>query len=187
MNLHASIDVSMRSSGLVILDNKGNLIDRNIVSNSEIVDEELLDKNSKDIVEYLEKFKLTTIAYEGLSFQGKSAYRDLIDGNYWHLRWSLKTHFPHCKTFVIPVERWRKQVIPLERKRELKQMIKDGEIPKSNWHKNECVRVLPKEIRKNFETFLNKEGYKKGSIYDITDSYWLGQFIIHHELTKCNI
>lgn len=185
MNYHASLDVSMRSTGIVILDDDGNLIDKNIVSNPDEDNEELLDKNSKDITGFLKQFELTTISYEGLSFQGKSAKRDLIDGNYWHLRWSLKTHFPHCDIFIIPVERWRKQVIPLERKRELKQLIKDGEMKKANWHKNECVRVLPDDIRENFEIFVEERKLKKGSIYDITDAYWLGHFIVHHELTNC--
>ena len=80
-----AIDLSLRSTGVVILNDLGILEDFRIVANKE-KDEELVIKNSKDILEFVKGRWIEHVAIEGLSFMSVSASKDLIAGNFWFLR-----------------------------------------------------------------------------------------------------
>lgn len=179
-----ALDVSMRCTGVCILSVEGELIDFGIVSNSEILDEELLDKNWRDVQKIIKPYKdnISHIVIEGLSFQSASKCRDLIDGNFWSIRHHLWKMFRGTKIEIVPVSRWRKLVIPIERQRELKELIKWGIVKKNNWQKIECVYKLPDDVKEKFEDYLEKHNYKNG-LFDLTDSYFIGQYIVNKQKT----
>jgi len=178
-----SLDISLRCTGITLLDLNGNLIDFTIIANEEIKNEQLLDKNQKDISEFVNKYSnvISKIAIEGLSFQSASKVRDLIDANFWGIRLLLWKKFKNIPIDIVPVTQWRKLVIPIERSRELKKLIKWGIVKKVNWQKIECVCKLPKKVKLRFEEYLGK---KKNGLFDLTDSYFLGQYIISLKIKK---
>lgn len=181
--LFTGIDLSLRNTGLVTLDKDGNLKDFAIVSNKEN-EEALIDNNVKDIMSYLINSNTTHIAIEGLSFMSVSSSRDIISGNYWHLRCSIYSLNKNCSTNkffleVVPVSRWRKFVISKERAKELKAT---GE---KKWQKKEVVRKLPLNIKEQFDLYIKGNKLKKDSIYDLTDAFWLSNYLrIQNEAIK---
>lgn len=177
----ASIDLSLRSTGVVILTYKGSFIDCNVIGHSELDNEALIEKNSKDILRFLRKYKsdIKRIAIEGLSYAGKNPRKDLIHGNFWVLRCAIKKEFPHIKIDVVPVATWRKYIITPDVRKEIKAKGLDN---KKGWQKVVCVDALSKDIKKKFLNYMkrNKSRLTKGkeSLYDLTDAYWIGKYII---------
>jgi len=190
--IHASIDLSLRSTGITIMDEAQNLLDCRIVSNLELKNESLIIKNTNDIINFIKEYEdISSIFIEGLSFMGISNSKDLIYGNFWGLRCALHLTFidKSVNIEIIPVTQWRKEVISKERQQELKETLgkyvikknkKGKEVKKFvmpvDWLKEECVRVLPENIRNVFEEYVKRCGFKKKSIYDLTDSFWLNKW-----------
>lgn len=171
MEYYASIDLSMRSTGVVILDKEGNLIDYTLVSNIED-NESLIIKNASHIINFLQKHEryLKKITLEGLAFLAISGMKDVIYGNFWYLRCTLMLTFPSIYVTIVPVTQWRKDVISKERAKELK-ITKD-----KAWAKKECVAKLPIEVSDKFREYILSNKFKKDSIYDLTDAYHLCMF-----------
>jgi hypothetical protein len=168
----ASIDLSLRSTGVCIMDWAGKLIDAKLFTPSakEWNDEELLMHIAESITEFLKKFSVSAIAIEGLSFNSFSSEKDKINGNFWHLRCALKEAFPEVPIGIIPVNSWRNHLLSKEEQREIKKSaIKDA-------IKKACVLRLPKEVEEAFSHNINANKHPSKCIYDLTDAYFLGKF-----------
>lgn len=167
-----SVDLSLRSSGVCILDSKGNLIDFKIVAPSvkEFNNEELLNYIAKDIIGFVSQYEknLKAVVIEGLAYAGKSSCKDMISGNFWHLRCSLKERFGDIPCGVVSVSEWRGYVLNKEEQKEAK--IRD----KKTGLKNACVSKLPLEVREEFVRYIRDSKMKRESIYDLVDAYFLG-------------
>ena len=105
----------MRSTGLVFTD--GNIVKYKLIQ-SKLNDEQLLDYNATEIVSFVSENKPDVIVIEELSYNSKSSEKDLIDGNYWHIRTELKKAFPEIEIKIFTVAEWRN---PLFNKEERKQ------------------------------------------------------------------
>ena len=191
----ASIDLSLRSTGICITDEDGTLIEYQLVSNPTEKNEELVIKNTRDIIRFLKNYDtdLKHIVIEGLAYMGVSASKDLIAGNFWNLRCILRLTFPDIPVTIVPVTEWRKLYISKERAKELKESFK--ELPtdtkeekkakknlKTDWQKKECVRILPEEMKAKFLDYIEKLDVKKESIYDLTDAYFIGQWSVKEKI-----
>lgn len=167
-----SIDLSLRSSGVVVLDKDGSLVDFMLVTPavSDYRDEVLLTYISNEIIDFVYTLGIHAIVIEGLSFNSFSSEKDKINGNFWHLRCELAEEFPEVPIGIIPVTSWRASVIPKADQKEIKKTSDKEAIKKA------CVARLPEEVRKRFTEYLQENSHSKKGIYDLTDAYWLGQF-----------
>jgi len=185
-----AIDLSLRSAGMVILDKDGRVVDCMVTSNKDDINEALIKKNTNDIIQFIEGLDIDTIAIEGLSFASISSSKDIIAGNMWYLRCML-TNIYNFDLHIVPVSRWRSKVISPERTKELKRELGVEEVKKNkkgketkrikmpkNWQKNECLSCLPIDLKLLFKNYVESAKLKKEAIFDLTDAFWLGQFII---------
>lgn len=194
---YLGIDLSLRSTGLVYI-NQDQIDYRLITSDSKkLNDEELLLYNIREILSFVSKYEPDYIGLEGLSFGSISSSKDILAGNFWFLRTQLYTNY-NSIVEIIPVLTWRsklfnkeeraelkendkkvkelKKIITKAPKEEKKQLLLDNEhlIEKANvkyvtWEK------LPEPIKTDFHNI----GFTKGG-FDLTDAY----FIANHMRTK---
>lgn len=168
----ASIDLSLRSTGVTVLDQQGNFVDCLLVTPSpkQWNDEELLIYIAEQIVDFLNNFKLSAIAIEGLSYNSFSSEKDKIGGNFWHLRCVLKELYPGVPIGIIPVTSWRSFLLSKEEQREIKKIgAKDG-------IKKACVYRLPKNVEEQFSSYMSKGKFPSKCLYDLSDAYHLGKY-----------
>jgi hypothetical protein len=176
----ASIDASMRSTGVCVVNEKGDLVDFCIVSNKDATDLELLEYNIEGVMDFLLKHKgdLTDIIIEGLAFGAKCKRADILFSNYWFMRYFISKEFGDSVNYnVYPVTTWRKTFISKERAKE----VKDRGENKKGWQKKECVGLLDEEVKVAFELYVKENKFKKDAIFDLTDSFLQGK---HHVLEK---
>lgn len=178
MKAHAAIDLSLRSTGITIMGEDGSLIEYQLIANLTEKNEEIIIKNTKDTIKFLKDYDtdLSHIIVEGLAFMGVSSNKDILYGNYWYLRCSLSLTFPNIPVTIVPVTQWRKDCISKERAKELKVIYGANPKLKKNWQKIECLGLLPKDVKIKFEEYVSKGGFKKDSIFDLTDSYFIAKW-----------
>lgn len=195
MNI-VSIDLSLRSTALVFLNQTDYTYELVKSDSKKLNDEKLLQYNWNCINSFIAKHKPDIIAIEGLSFNSVSSSKDLIAGNFWFIRTMIDIHYPDIKLIIVPVLTWRNPLFNKEERKELKdntkklkdikKLIKDCKdkadkqkltldneelILKSNikyltWEK------LPIKIREEF----NDVGFTKGC-FDLTDAYFIAKHI----------
>lgn len=177
-----SLDISMRSTGIVILEETGRLESCCIVANKDILDEELLERNVEDVLEFLLPYKeqINHIVIEGLAFGAKCKRADMLFANYWFIRCFLRREFGDDVTYdIYPVTAWRKTFISKERAREVK-LKKEN---KKGWQKGECVSLLSGDVRERFEKYIKENKVKKDGIYDLTDSFLMAKHHISEKIS----
>ena len=120
------------------------------------------------------------IAIEGLPYAANSSSKDLLWSNYWIIRCEIFKKLKDVTLDIYQVVSWRAPVIPAPRAKEIKLLIEQKKEKKGDWQKRECVRVLPNEVREDFDEYIKKKGKKlakgKESMYDLTDAYWIAIF-----------
>ena len=166
------IDLSLRSTGIIRMSQDKELLDFEIVRSVTLKEERLLLHNTKKIMKFIKRDKTYCVALEGLSFGGKSAMKDVIDGNYWMVRCAIRKF--NKKIFIgsIPVLTWRNDILSkLERKNA--KGVRDG-------LKIAVVDKLPKDIKGDFEYYLKNNNLPKKSVYDLADAY--GVVCYRHKL-----
>jgi hypothetical protein len=161
------IDLSLRSTGLVRLSLDGELLDFDIVRSPKLTEENLLLYNTKNIMKFIEMGKIYSVAIEGLSLNGKSAMKDMIDGNYWMVRSAIKKY--NSKIFIgaIPVLTWRCDILSKKERKKAKK-VKDG-------LKIFVVDKLDTEIQIAFLKYLKQQNLPNKSLYDLADAYFIAQ------------
>lgn len=164
------IDLSLRSTGIVLSDDK-KIINCWLYQPTEKCYEQLL----LDYREYFEKFfnlghVFHCINIEDLSLNSKSSVKDVIAANYWNLRCYIHENHFHYKVFS--PSNWRKvqEIIPKDRKqKDLKQELG------KDYLKILAVKKLSSD---NFETiakFKEENKLPEKTIYDLADAYWISQ------------
>lgn len=168
------IDLSMRSSGLVVLEPDASLHAFSLLKTDKDTWED-----DRDLLLYVEARVLwllqhcpgvTHIFLEGLSFAGKSAKRDVIDGLHWHLRAELRRHYPDVALTPVPVTTWRSRVLDKQQQRDAKAAHKTRGL------KEACVRELPAEVQRTFKAHVKTQKFPPTSVYDLTDAYWIARY-----------
>lgn len=170
--MYLGIDQSKRSTGLVLLDNDGELKDFRLICPSMNLDGVELGAYQldwySDFLYYngldLNPPKVALI--EGLSFGAIGGAKDILAG----LNWAFRIHsLKHYKFYlgVCPVSQWRSKVLSKEEQREAKQ-TKDG-------LKKFVVNKLPVDVREAFTEYVKSKCFKKDSLYDLADAYFLAK------------
>jgi hypothetical protein len=187
------IDLSLRSTGLVFL-NQDHIEYKLITSDAKkLNDEELLLYNIKEILAFIDYHRPKYIGLEGLSFGSVSSSKDILAGNFWCLRTAIyeKLTTPD----IIPVLTWRSKLFDKVERAELKrnmELVKElkkevAKLPKEEKKQllldNELLieranikyvtwEKLPEPIKSDF----HKVGFTKGG-FDLTDAYFIADFM----------
>jgi len=180
------IDQSMKSTAVVALNLKGEMVDFGLIIPPSSL-------NKEETIHYIwEPLYFTIgknygvikgIAIEGLAFSAFGNTKDLLYGIQWYVRTRLKVEFPEILVGVINVQTWRSCILTREEQRLYK--TKYGKIGL----KIGVVEKLPNEIKMQFDKYLelNKDeinacrvkDWKPGckskkyleSMYDLADAW----------------
>lgn len=170
-----SMDMSMRSSGLIALTPRDEIIGLDVLKTLKVDfpdTEDLIIHITKKVEEFIAEFEADQFVIEGLAFAAKSGHRDVLAGIYWSIRTMIWKMFPSILVGSVPVTSWRSKVLnKYDRK-----FAKENYTPKAEAIKIATVNKLPKDINDLFLDYIAREGYDKKSIYDLTDAYFLGKY-----------
>lgn len=184
--MYLGIDQSKRSTGMVMLDNNGSLKDFRLICPSMTLDGvELVQYQVLHYADFLLKNGITEVKHptvsliEGLSFGAVGSAKDILAGLNWCFRYASLNGFGFFLG-VVPVSQWRSKVLSKEEQKEAKTLGKDG-------LKKAVVAKLPDDIRVAFTEYVKSEGYKKESLYDLVDAYWISRYAFGIESAKKSI
>lgn len=194
-NITVAIDLSLRSTGLIAI--KGDRILEYIIIKSDakkLNKEELLIYNVEQIMNFIDKYQPDVIGLEGLSFGSISASKDIIAGNFWHLRTAIfKAGY---QIEIVPVLTWRSPLFNKEERKKLSDDKKKLKELKAKWKKitDKSVKKqalidnskliletdikwltyekLPVNIREEFDEI----GFSKGGA-DLCDAYFIARHL----------
>jgi len=167
-----ALDMSLRSSGYVVLDYDNNIVDFGII---ETTAKEFPDH--EDLIIYLRnrisgiifQYGIDQFVIEGLSFNSKSSTKDVISGAYWAIRTLVKEYHANVLIGSIPVMTWRSKTINKDEKEFAKKFCRDN-------LKNAVFKKLPDEIQKMFLLYVENKGLKITAVFDLADAYFLGVY-----------
>lgn len=169
---YLGIDQSKRSTGLVLVDQGGELVGYKLLSNTKLDNEELILWQWEELVHFLsdntsshEDVKGALV--EGLSFGSVGSGKDFLAGLQWYFRCQMRDA-EGLFLGTVPVSMWRSKVLTKEEQKEAKALGKDG-------LKIACFEKLPFDTQESFKSYARCVGAKKTAIYDITDAYWIAQ------------
>ena len=171
MSSTLALDMSMRSSGLVVLDDKNNMVHFEIIKTTPSqfkFEEDMILYIIGKVIYNIDVHKVQNFVIEGLSIMGKSAKRDLIDGLHWSIRTSVREYFPDILIGCIPVTQWRNSFFTKEQFKDSKE--KCGK----NYLKDIVFNNLPEDVKRQFLLYVEAEGMKIESVYDLADAYHIG-------------
>lgn len=165
-----ALDMSMRSTGICIIDSNNKLINFGVMKTNAQdfeYDENLILHICNRIVTIINYYpKIDTFVIEGLSLNSKSAKKDVIAGIYWGIRSIIKKYYPHILIGSIPVLSWRSWVVPAKEMKEVKKICRDP-------LKNAPLMKLPQDVYDAFMIYIVEKKMNITSMFDLTDAYWL--------------
>ena len=165
MNLIA-IDQSLTSSGVTVFDTyRKELLDFQIIKTTNKTKQENFTKEERifDIIKAIDKkvkqYHCTFLALEGLSLKNRNSIsaRDLAGLYYGILLYCLNNNIQYY--IVAP--------------KSVKAFVQKG-----NMEKEEMFQLLPEEIKNKF----SKSAKKSTGLYDLTDSYFIGRYVLEKML-----
>lgn len=171
--MYLGVDQSKRSTGIVLLDNDGDLKDFRLICPSMTLDGvELMQYQVKKYRDFLHKNSLDlnppkVALIEGLSFSAIGGAKDILAGLNWGFRYETSEHYGFYLG-VVPVNQWRSKVLSKEEQREARK-TKDG-------LKKAVVDKLPLEVGNEFQDYVKLKHFKKESLYDLADAFWISRF-----------
>jgi len=172
-DLYLGIDQSKRSTGMVLVNEEGELIDYKLINEPKLDGEELILLQLQQLHTFIldniyvgANAGLAGALIEGLSFGSVGSGKDFLAGLQWAFRVFMYDTYRFLGT--VPVSEWRSKVLTKEEQREAKAAGKDG-------LKKACVEKLPWEVREAFVDYVGKLKVKKDALYDACDAYWIAQ------------
>jgi hypothetical protein len=175
------VDLALRNSAYVILNENGSFIDCGVVTSSarDYKDEKLLEHNSNKILSLLsnEQMNENFVILEGLSFNSITAFKDLIAGNYWHIRMEL--YSKKCKCYTVPAASWRAKLFSEEQKIFLSNYRKENKTYGDKL-KVCATQLVPLDVQKIFKEYLLKSKLHINFLYDLSDAYCIALYKIRH-------
>ena len=169
-----SVDPSMRSTGIHLFKNELPIFHKIITTDGieSFEGEKLITHVTGDIIQILQTltYKNVDMVIEGLSFMSASAHKDLIDGLHWGIRTAFYQTYPNGNIGVVPVTMWRNHFSTKDEQKQAKVKYKKDAL------KQLMVEKLPADRRENYEKYIASNKIKKDSIFDLTDSYWIGKY-----------
>lgn len=203
INRIVGIDLSLRKTGIVCLNGKGNLIGFNLnICPVEYKNEDILIYNQSNIVQFLDNYGISNdakniIAVEGLSFNSPSSAADLISANWWILKFNLKTKYSNIDTKIITSSSWKSKVFTTEEVQSINKEFpiirakkgikltsdekKENNKTKAKMKvkvKNLIVSKIPTNIRTDFDNYIKENKYPKDSLFDLSDAYWIARYFV---------
>jgi hypothetical protein len=166
------MDMSMRSSGLIAMTPRDEIIGLDIIKTSldEYPDHEDTIIQVIDVtMDFIAEVSADAFVIEGLSHGAKSAHKDVIAGIFWGIRVAIWRKFK-IPIGVVPVTSWRSKVL----NKEDRKYAKENYSPKADAIKIATVNKLPKDIHKYFINYIEGMHLPKKSVYDLADAYFLG-------------
>ena len=168
-----SFDMSMRSTGVCVIDFDEELLHFEVIKTSLDThpnDEDVIIHLVREVERLMSKFwKTKQIVIESLSFNAKSAKKDVIAGAYWAVRTHLYRYQPHMLLGTVPVTSWRNWYTTLAERKEAKKECSDA-------MKNVVFRKLPDEVQKRFLLYVEEMGWNIKTVYDLADAYALALY-----------
>ena len=188
------IDLSLRSSGLCLLEDK-NLFDYKLIQSSskDLNEEALLIHNINEICSFISFCKPDMLTLEDLSYDSPSGEKDLIAGQNWYLRIKIKQDFPTIPLKVFKVMEWRsplfskvenkelgltkKELLSLKEKAGYKEMTRKDKL---QFSKDNIDLILSTNIKfrtfcklpENIQNEFSKYSMSSGR-WDLTDAYFI--------------
>ena len=172
-NVLVSMDMSMRSTGLVALTPDDEMIEFEVIKSTkdDFPDtEQLIAYIVLSTMSFIQHTSATKFVIEGLAFGAKSSSKDILAGIYWAVRTEIWTTCPDILIGSIPVQSWRSKII----NKEDRKFAKENYSPKTEAIKKATVSKLPTDIKIQFLDYIDFMSYHKTTIYDLTDAYFLG-------------
>jgi hypothetical protein len=169
------MDMSMRSSGIIAMTPRNEIIGFEAIKTSldEFPEhEDMIIYVVGKTINFIEEFHGDKFVIEGLSHAGKSASKDVIAGLFWSIRMTIRQLYPEMPIGVIPVTSWRAPVLKPAEVKEAKTLYS----PKKDAIKIATAKKLPDDIREWFDEYITCSGYKKETLYDLTDAYFLAKY-----------
>ena len=195
-NVFIGIDLALRKSGVVVLDDNGNLKSLEVIdsTNKKLKDEDLLLNNKLAIKNLLEelssKYTIKCIFLEGLSYNSVSSSKDLIGANYWLSMIEMK--ILDIKYVVIPPKSWQKiiatkeKLLPIVEKFPIKRANKKEKLTKEEVKlntkhkaetrkelKNLILNSIPENIRIQITEYIENNKKVEDFKYDLADAYFI--------------
>ena len=167
MRYYLGIDQSKRSTGLVLYNERDEVVDFKLICSEEKDDVLLLLYQWKEVDAFLRKnivdgVCLAGALIEGLSFGSVGSGKDFLAGLQWYMRARLRSEWG-VFLGTVTVSGWRSKVLTKEEQRAAKSLGKDG-------LKVAVVDKLPEDVREAFADYVKIKGFKKASIYDLADA-----------------
>lgn len=177
------IDLALRNSACVSLDDNCNFMDCKVITSSasKIDAEDLLLYNCNNIIPFVtngcEDVKSDVIVMiEGLAFNSTSLAKDIIAGNFWHIRFAL--YIKDIEYHIVAPASWRAKVFTKEIKEKLKKDKKEAKAASSSGNllvKEAALSIVPKNIQNIFKKYLTDNKLNAKFMYDLADAYCIAK------------
>lgn len=169
---YIGIDQSKRSTGLVALDSNGGVIDFVLACSEETDNLQLLSYQCELVCAWINALSRNTgKSYgggliEGISFGSVGSGKDFLAGLQWSLR--LTTMWKGFPLGTIPVSMWRSPLLSVAARKEAKAAGANG-------LKQAVYDKVPEDVRRLFEQYVARHKFKRKSLWDLSDAYWIAQ------------
>jgi hypothetical protein len=170
-----AMDMSMRSSALVVVDFKGNLkhFELAVTEKDQFeFEEDLIDYIADRVLAVWRSFDVTQFVIEGLAFAKASQKKDVIAGIYWGVRCAVRRERPTVLIGSVPVSTWRNWMTTKAERDSVKKDCRDP-------LKNVVVMKTPIDVREEFMRYVVHEGYGVTALFDLCDAYWIATYRNH--------
>ena len=177
------IDLALRNSACVSLDENCKFIDCKVITSttSQFDAEDLLLYNCNNIMSFTidgcKDVKSDVIVMiEGLAFNSTSLAKDIIAGNFWHVRFSL--YIREIEYHIVAPASWRAKVFSKEVKDNLKSNKKEAKsagISSSKLVKEAALSMVPKDVQNLFKKYLTDNKLNVKFMYDLADAYCIAK------------
>lgn len=185
MNLYLGVDPSLRSTGIVAIDDNDNIVFTKLIIVPAVHKDEdnitiMGDEIARQVGDLLENHNIITFGYERLAFNAPSGVRDKISGSYWYNRICLKEltylyeSFPYPPNIISPPQ-WRKNVVTKEDRKLAKEKGEKVDL------KETALSKMPDNQREILLDAIKEHGLKRAHVYDLCDAYWIAIYAKYNQ------
>jgi len=181
MSVYLGIDPSLRSTGIVAINECNDIVFKKLIIVPSVhKDEENIIMMGEEIAQQvsliLETNDILAFGYERLAFNAPSGVKDKISGSYWYNRICLKELCSLYESFPFPPEMvspgsWRKSVVTKEDRKEAKEAGIKIDL------KEKALTKLPPSVKIDIINFIEEYGLKHAHAYDLCDAYWIARYV----------
>lgn len=168
-----AVDMSLRSSGVVILNDDDTLRDFFVLNTTakDFPYDEHLIIYLRNQIKYtiLHNADINKFVIEGLSLNSASSRKDVIAGAYWGIRTLITEEFSHILIGSVPVKSWRNWATTKEEREFYKEICPD-------FLKNVVFGKLSIDIQDKFLRYIVVNNLSPKAMFDLADAYWLGRY-----------